>query len=316
MTIPDPLPPSSLSSSLSSLPTSPMQVLDARATARALPWEPLMEEIAQVCREHREGRLVCPPRQSLPLAQDGVLLVMPCLSDSLAITKLVSVHPLNAALGLPTIAGEVIAMDSRTGQRLAVLDGPALTARRTAAVSMLALSHLARRAPRRVLVVGGGVQARAHVEALQALHPQATIHAQGHQATPAFVAELGVEPLPAASQTRHDWDVIVCATTSRVPVLRPGVGEGAVVIGVGAFRDDMVELPPELVREAQLWVDDPVGAQAEAGDLLAAGRFQQQAGLDDLVLGQRPVDDQRTRVFKSVGCARWDLAAARVAVRR
>lgn len=302
--------------SLDPTPPPTMQVLDARATARALPWEPLMEAVAQVCREHHEGRLICPPRQVLPLAQDGVLLVMPCLSETLAITKLVSVHPLNAALGLPTIAGEVVVMDSRTGQRLAVLDGPALTARRTAAVSMLALSHLARQAPRRVLVVGGGVQARAHAEAVQALHPQAVIHVQGHQNIPAFVDELGLEPLPAASQTRHEWDVIICATTSRVPVLRPGVGEGAVVIGVGAFRDDMVELPPELLREAQLWVDDPVGAQAEAGDLLAAGRFQPQPGLEHLVLGERPVDDRRTRVFKSVGCARWDLAAARVAVRR
>lgn len=304
---------------LATMTTDPTQLpglrmLDGPATARALPWGLLMDEVAQVCREHHEGRLICPPRQVLPLRQDGVLLVMPCMSDTLTITKLVSVHPLNAALGLPTIAGEVVALDSRTGQRLAVLDGPTLTARRTAAVTLLAVQHLARRVPRRVLVVGGGVQAHSHVQALQALHPQATIHVQGHQQVPAFVEALGVEPLPPESQTRHDWDLIICATTSRVPVLRPGVGEGALVVGVGAFREDMVELPPELVREAQVWVDDPVGAQAEAGDLMAAGLFQPQASLEDLVMGQAPLDDGRTRIFKSVGCARWDLAAARVAV--
>ncbi len=291
-----------------------LRLLDGPATARALPWALLMDEVAQVCREHREGRLICPPRQVLPLRQDGVLLVMPCMSDTLTITKLVSVHPLNAALGLPTIAGEVVAMDSRTGQRLAVLDGPTLTARRTAAVTLLAVKLLSRRVLRRVLVVGGGVQAHAHVQALQALQPQATIHVQGHQQVPSFVETLGVEPLPPESQSRHDWDLILCATTSRVPVLRPGVGEGALVVGVGAFREDMVELPPELVRGAQVWVDDPVGAQAEAGDLMAAGLFQPQASLEDLVMGQQPLDDGRTRVFKSVGCARWDLAAARVAV--
>lgn len=293
-----------------------MLVLDATATARALPWALLLEELAAVCREHRDGRLTCPPRQVLKLEQDGVLLVMPCLSDSLSITKLVSVHPLNPALGLPTIAGEVVVLDSRNGQRLALLDGPTVTARRTAAVSMLALQHLARRAPRSVLVVGGGVQAQAHVAALQALHPQADIYVQGHQQPPAFVDELGVRALAPEAQTRHAWDLIICATTSRVPVLRPGVGEGSVVIGVGAFRHDMVELPPELLRASQVFVDDPGGAQAEAGDLIAAGLFGPLDSLEDLVLGQCPVDDARTRVFKSVGCARWDLAAARVAVRR
>lgn len=294
---------------------TPMRVLDAVATAQALPWAALMDELDAVCRENRAGRIQCPPRQALPLEQDGVLLMMPCLSANLSITKLVSVHPLNAALGLPTIAGEVVALDSRTGQRLAILDGPTVTARRTAAVSLLALRHLARRAPRRVLVIGGGVQARAHVQALKALHPQSLIHVQGHQTAPRWATELGALALAPEDQRRHSWDLIVCATTSRVPVLRPGVGEGAVVIGVGSFRHDMVELPPELLRSAQVFVDDPAGAAAEAGDLQAAGLFDPQASLEDLVLGLKPVDDRRTRVFKSVGCARWDLAAARVAAR-
>lgn len=292
-----------------------MQLLDAAATAAALPWQALLDEIAAVCREHRAGRLHCPPRIVLPLGEDGSLLLMPCLSDSIGITKLVTVHPHNAARGLPTIAGEVVVLDSATGQRLALLDGPALTARRTAAVSLLALRHLARGPLRRVLIVGGGVQARAHAEGLRALHPLADVYVQGHQEVPAFAAELGLRPLAAEAQATQDWDLIICATTSRVPVLRPGVGEGALVIGVGAFRHDMVELPPELLRSAQVYVDDPPGAQVEAGDLLAAGLFEPQAALEDLVLGLRPDDDPRTRVFKSVGCARWDLAAARVAVR-
>ncbi|HEX2012178.1 MAG TPA: delta(1)-pyrroline-2-carboxylate reductase family protein [Roseateles sp.] len=293
-----------------------MQMLDAEATAAALPWDALLDEIAAVCREHRSGGIQCPPRMALPLAQDGSLLLMPALSASISITKLVTVHPHNAAQGLPTIAGEVVVLDSRSGQRLALLDGPTVTARRTAAVSLLALRHLARRVPREVLIVGGGVQAQAHAEGLRALYPEARIGVQGHQSVPAFVSAMGLEAVPSAAQTARDWDLIVCATTSRVPVLRPGVGEGALVIGVGAFRHDMVELPPELLRPAQVFVDDPPGAQVEAGDLLAAGLFEPLPALEDLVLGQRPADDARTRVFKSVGCARWDLAAARVAVRR
>ncbi|MET0519359.1 MAG: delta(1)-pyrroline-2-carboxylate reductase family protein, partial [Burkholderiaceae bacterium] len=299
----------------SSSPLPPLQVLEAQATADALPWAALVDELEAVCRENREGRIQCPPRQSLPLEQGGVLLVMPCLGERLSITKLVSVHPLNAALGLPTIIGEVVAMDSRSGQRLAILDGPTLTARRTAAVSLLALRHLARREPRRALVIGGGVQAQAHVQALQALYPRTLVYVQGHQAAPPWVEALGVRALAPQDQPRHHWDLIVCATTSRVPVLRPGVGTGALVIGVGAFRHDMVELPPELLRESQVFVDDPAGAVAEAGDLLAAGLFDPLPALEDLVMGLKPADDRRARVFKSVGCARWDLAAARVATR-
>lgn len=300
-----------------------MRQLDATATAAVLPWAPLIEGLADLCRAYAAGQVTCPPRQVLPLRAGGSLLVMPAVGPELAITKLVTVHPYNPARGLPTILGEVVVMDSASGARLALLDGPTLTARRTAAVSLLAQRLLApagAAAPREVLIVGGGVQARVHAEALRALHPGARLWVQGRTQAPDFAAALGIEPLPpgpAAQQARR-WDLILCATTSREPVLAPGVGEAAgLVIGVGAFRHDMVELPPALLRQAQVFVDDPEGARAEAGDLLAAGQCAAAApplvSLQDLVLGQRPSDDGRPRVFKSVGCARWDLAAAQVA---
>ena len=278
--------------------------LDAEATAQHLPWAALLAEIAAVCREHRAGLIACPPRLVLPLPAGGTLLVMPAISPVYSITKLVTVHPANRArpeLGLATIQGEVVVMDSATGERLMLLDGPTLTARRTAAVSMLAVQLLATRPLRKILIVGAGAQALAHGEALQALHPQALQFVQSRRA-------------PLADLAAHDWDLVIAATSSMTPVLPPGVGEGALVIGVGAFRHDMVELPPALVAAAQVFVDDPAGAQAEAGDLLAAGLAAPQTSLEDLVMGFTPADDGRTRVFKSVGCARWDLAAARVAV--
>ena len=281
-----------------------MQILDAAATAQALPWDALLEELAQVCREHRAGLIACPPRMVLPLASGGTLLVMPAISPTLSITKLVTVHPTNRARpeqGLATIQGEVVVMDSTTGERLMLLDGPTVTARRTAAVSLLAVKLLATRPLHKILVVGAGAQAAAHGEALQALHPQAQRFVHSRQQ-------------PLAELAAHDWDMVIAATSSHTPVLPPGVGTGGLVIGVGAFRHDMVELPPALVAAAQVFVDDPAGAQAEAGDLLAAGLAAPQTSLEDLVMGFTPADDGRTRVFKSVGCARWDLAAARVAV--
>ncbi len=292
-----------------------MRWLDAAATAQALPWAALLDELAAVCREHRAGKIHCPPRLVLPLPGDATLLVMPAISADISITKLVTVHPHNRERGLPTIAGEVVVLDSVTGARLALLDGPTLTARRTAAVSFLALRYLALQAPREVLIVGGGAQALAHGQALRALYPDARLWLQGHRQAPGFAAELQAELLAFEDQASRRWDLVIAATTSRVPVLQAGVGAGALVLGVGAYRHDMVELPPELVRSAQVFVDDAEGAQAEAGDLLAAGLTQAQPSLEDLVLGQGVLNDGRTRVFKSVGCARWDLAAARLAAR-
>jgi 1-piperideine-2-carboxylate/1-pyrroline-2-carboxylate reductase [NAD(P)H] len=282
--------------------------LDAESTARALPWAELLLEIAAVCREHRAGDIDCPPRQVLPLPGSGTLLLMPALSPQLSITKRITVHPGNRGLGLPTIQGEVVVIDSATGAPLLQLDGPTVTARRTAAVSLLAVQLLVRRPLRRVLIIGAGAQAAAHAEALQALHPQARlfVHTRSGGSLPF------TEPL--ADPAGLSWDLVIAATTSKTPVLPPGVGEGGLVIGVGAFRHDMIELPPALVAKAQVFVDDPAGAQAEAGDLLAAGLSAAQCSLEDLVMGHVPEDDGRTRVFKSVGCARWDLAAARVAV--
>ena len=96
-----------------------MRQLDATATAAALPWAPLIEGLADLCRAHAAGQVACPPRQVLPLQSGGSLLVMPAVGPELAITKLVTVHPDNPARGLPTILGEVVVMDSASGARLA-----------------------------------------------------------------------------------------------------------------------------------------------------------------------------------------------------
>lgn len=283
-----------------------MRVLDAAATAQALPWAALLVALEDVCRDHAAGLIDCPPRLVLSQAAGGSLLVMPAISPGLSITKLVTVHPANRAQGLATIQGEVVVMDSATGTRLLLLDGPTVTARRTAAVSLLAVQLLMTRPLAKVLIVGAGAQAQAHGEALATLHPQAQQFVHSRQS-------------PLADLAAHEWDLIIAATSSATPVLPPALVQGltaqTLVIGVGAFRHDMIELPPALVAAAQVFVDDPEGAQLEAGDLLAAGLHAPQTSLQELVMGQLPLRDGRVRVFKSVGCARWDLAAARVAVK-
>lgn len=298
-----------------------MFLLDAEATRAALPWAALLSELETVCREHVAGLVFCPTRMVVPLGGAGTLLVMPAVSRGLSITKLVTVHAGNSVLGLPTIQGEVVVIDTRTGQRLMQLDGPTLTARRTAAVSLLAARLLGAADAQNALLIGTGAQALAHAEALAALMPSTRLHVQGRSAaaSKAFVVQLQAMGIQAQALTPEQqawlpWDLIITATTSATPVLADASARDALVVAVGAYRHDMAELPPALVKRAALFVDDPDGARAEAGDLLQAGAdWGQVLGLEHLVLDPAAAPQQGMRVFKSVGCARWDLAAARVA---
>ena len=133
-----------------------MELLGAEETALRLPYPELADAIREVALARRSGTVQAPPRLALPLAEVGILLVMPASDTKISITKLVTVHPQNAGRGLPTIQGEVIVMEAATGSRLGLLDGDVVTARRTAAVSMLAARELAPRPDEPLLLVGAG----------------------------------------------------------------------------------------------------------------------------------------------------------------
>ncbi len=142
-----------------------MKIHGPEETRTLLPYQKLADEIRSVALDRRSGKAEAPERMALPLANGGTLLVMPATDGDIAITKLVSVHPDNKPLGLPTIQGEVIVMEAGTGKRLGVLDGSVVTARRTAALSLLAASELAVHPSGPLLIVGAGTQARSHLEA-------------------------------------------------------------------------------------------------------------------------------------------------------
>ncbi|MBA2512025.1 MAG: delta(1)-pyrroline-2-carboxylate reductase family protein, partial [Rubrobacteraceae bacterium] len=121
------------------------RIFGAEETASRLPYAALADAIREVVLARSSGGVQAPPRLALPLPEGGVLLVMPASDAEIAITKLVTVHPGNAGRGLPTIQGEVVVMEAATGERLGLLDGATVTARRTAALSLLAARELAPR---------------------------------------------------------------------------------------------------------------------------------------------------------------------------
>ena len=137
----------------------------------------LTKAIETAAVEYREGKILSPERMVVPMGQGGVMLSMPATSHDIGIHKLVNVHPGNAALKLPTIHG-IVTVRSRHRPTAVPAGRPRGHRRRTAAVSMVAIHRLLGHAPRQVLLIGTGVQARHHIQALQDLYPDCTVWVQ------------------------------------------------------------------------------------------------------------------------------------------
>lgn len=318
-------------------PVSSPAPLSADQTAALLPYPALADEIATVLKANAAGTLSVPERTVVDLPK-GTLLSMPANDAELAIVKVVTVHPGNAGTELPTISGEVIVASARDGRRLGILHGGTVTGRRTAALSLLAAREL-RRDPRwsaaegPMLVLGAGTQGRTHAEALASLPGVTEVFIASRTTARAvqLAADLTATGLTASAIEPHGPEfervlaaaaLVVTATTSRLPVVSGGLRRDAVVCAVGAYRHDMAELGPEVVAGAgDVYVDTLAGAKDEAGDLIAAvdagvWSWDRAVPLTDLLLGRAPGGAEERpghAVFKSVGHALYDLAAARVA---
>jgi 1-piperideine-2-carboxylate/1-pyrroline-2-carboxylate reductase [NAD(P)H] len=299
------------------------RIFDAEGTTARLPYPELADSIREVALARSSGAVQAPPRLALPLPGGAVLLVMPASDAEISITKLVTVHPQNASRGLPTIQGEVVVMEATTGSRLGLLDGAVVTARRTAAVSMLAARELAPRPDGPLLLVGAGTQGRSHLEAFREGLGVSEVFvcsrtAESAAALAEHATSLGMEAVTVAQpeDALDEATLLVTATTSREPVLPEGVRRDAFVAAVGSFEPEAAELPPALISRSTVVVDTMEGAREEAGDLLQAEtagdfRWESATALEDAL--RWPERPGGPVVFESVGHALWDLAAARTA---
>jgi len=300
----------------------------ALQTAALLPYPALAREIASLL---GDASVQVPARLVQALPGGSSLFVMPAFDARLAITKLITFTPGNAGSGRPTIQGDVLVFDIATGARRLVLDGPTVTARRTAAVSLLAAQRLAPNASGPLLIVGAGAQGRAHLEAFaQGLGVRevriASRGAAAAQALAAHARSLGLAASVVADPERElaECPLVVTCTPASGVVLRALPRGDAFIAAVGAFTPAMVELDAALcrhiARHGTVIVDTP-DARHEAGDLLQAGldvaRFADLRSVVQSSVRAEPVESRRGPVlFKSCGWAGWDLAAARCAVDR
>ncbi len=297
------------------------QLLAARETAAALPYLALVTELRALL---ADASVQVPPRLVQALPGGGSLFVMPALDARIAITKLITFTPANAGTRRATIQGDVVVFDIATGERRLILDGPTITARRTAAVSLLAAQRLAPSPQGPLLIVGAGAQGKAHLEAFaQGLKLQevqiASNGERSAQALASHAAKLGLRAkvVNDPNQAMAECPLIVTCTPANEVVLRAMPRDDAFIAAVGAFTPEMVELDAQLCRHiaahGRIVLDTPDAAH-EAGDLLQAGLdVSGFASLREVCAKVSLAPRRGPVLFKSCGWAGWDLAAARVA---
>lgn len=234
----------------------------------------------------------------------GGSLVMPGRLDDTIAVKVVSVVPGNPA-GLVVVFGG-------DGGPLGVVDGPTLTAIRTGAVCGLATNLLAAEKPVTLAMLGSGAMAFDQVEAIKTVRlvTDVLVWSRRLENAERLAKRVGGTAVLSADEAVANADVVSCATPSNEPLfLAASVRPGTHLNAVGAFTPEMVELPPDLVRNAYVVVEDIDAAAAEAGDMIQAGR-EPTTTMRELVSGDSPEIREPFTVFKSVGVAALDVAAA------
>jgi alanine dehydrogenase len=244
--------------------------------------------------------------------------------------KLVTVFSSNAGAGLPTHLATILLFDSMTGELRAIVDGRFITEARTGAVSAVSTDLLANGDAHVLAVIGSGVQARSHVDAIGRVRDVQAIRAWSpdRNRLAAFVREMrprtggSVTACGSAREAVDGADIVVLATSAREPIVRSEwIGDGTHICAVGACRPDQREMDTALVARGRLFVDSRIGALAEAGDVLLPmqeGAFDERhiAGeLGEVVTGTVPGrrSSAEITIFKSLGMAVEDVAAAHLA---
>lgn len=322
-----------------------MRILSAAEVDAAL------DDMALIDRLDRLFRTGCemPPRHHHTIAQpdgpgsaDATLLLMPAWTAGPSHrvgVKVVTVFPDNGRKSLPSIYGQYLLLDGRTGAPLALLDGTMLTKRRTACASGLASRYLSRPDCERLLMIGTGALAPELIRVHCKVRPLREVSIWGrrpeaaqrlaHELSSSLPTLLGravtVRAVADRQQAVRSADVVSCATLSRLPLVEGAwLGEGQHIDLVGAYTPEMRESDDDAVRRAQVHVDTRAGATREAGDIvqpIRSGAITANnivADLFELARGERAgrsSDDRRgITLFKSVGAALEDLAAAELAV--
>lgn len=293
-----------------------VRYLDETSIRAVLRWEPLIDAMESALAAFSQGRVIQPVRNMLTIEEGKRYLgIMPAVAEQAMGLKLVSFYPGNAGSGVPTHLAMILLFRPETGEPLAVMDGRLITEMRTAAVSAAVTRRLASRDSRVLALLGSGVQASAHLEALSRIYSFAEVRVwsrtpeHAHQ----FAARHRARPAPDVATAVKDADVIVTATNAREPFLKGAwLKPGAHLNAVGSPRPTWRELDDDVLMSGVLVVDSREAALKESGDVILS-KAPIYAEVGEIFAGMTPKPPSgRTTVFKSVGIAVEDITAARL----
>src|ERR687897_527918 len=290
--------------------------LDETAVSHLLRMEEVIPAMERALADFSSGKVVQPLRLMVPVAEhQGFLGLMPAYTGAALGTKLVAFYPHNT--DVPTHHATILLFKPETGEPLATMDGRLITEVRTAAVSAVATEFLARPDASVLAIIGSGVQARSHLEALRLVRDFREVRVWSPRRAAAFAEEHGVRAAAAAEEAVRGADVVVTATTSPTPVLSgEWLSPGVHVNAVGAPRPDWRELDDEVLERARIYVDSREAARKESGDVIAAGRIFAEVG--EVVSRAKPgrQSDEEVTLVKSLGLAVEDVATAGVGYKK
>lgn len=312
------------------------RLLTEQDVTQVLSMDDLIDSMATALTRFSAGEAVQPVRPVISIEPvKSFMAVMPAyIANPPALgTKLVTVFHDNAAKGLPSHLGTIVLMDPTTGALVAVMDGRYITEARTAACSAVSSRLLAATGASSLALIGSGVQARSHLEALGRVHPLKDVRVWSPNTAHLreFVDEMrsrttaSLTASGSAADAVRGADIVVLVTASPTPVIEAGwVKPGAHVISVGATRPDQREINPTLTEKARFFVDSREAALVECGDIVM-GVAEQRFGIDHIagelgaavagtIPGRQSAD--RITIFKSLGMAVEDVVAANLAYRR
>jgi ornithine cyclodeaminase len=309
-------------------------VLAAQDVERCLDHTSLVDAMDVACREVSTQAAVMPVRLTMRLpAVQGFVSSMPAFlpGPGALATKLVTAFAGNPSRNLPLIMGIVVLNDAETGQPLAIMDGAMVTGLRTAATSALSCRVLGRADARTLAIIGSGLQAGTHIDAITRVRSIAEVRVSSRTADGAatFVrsfarshANISIHAATDAEAAVRGADIVVCASTSSEPVLRASwLKPGAHICGIGSHAIGKRELDSETVAGcAVIAADTRAGCLAEADDIripISEGRIsvERVVELGEILMGTQPGRQTATEItlYKSVGMAAMDAAAARLA---